>query len=83
MTTLLLTVLAAAFGGLFVLGLLLPPKDVEGALLAEYLALSRGSRAQALAEVEERLASLAQRYPGKSRVWRLRWLVRDLERAKR
>lgn len=83
MTSTLLGVVGLAFVGLFLVAFVLPPRDVEAELIAEYLALARGSRAQALEDLDERLRALGRRNPGKSRAWLLRWLVTDLQRAKR
>ena len=72
-----------AFAVVFLVGFLQPMRAPEEVLKARYVALSRLSRAQAEAELQERLASLAQRFPGRSLAWYLEWLVTDLARAKR
>ena len=53
------------------------------ALKERYLSLVRLSRPEGEAQLAERLESLSRRFPGRSYRWYLRWLVTDLERAKR
>lgn len=75
--------LGAVFAALFLVGLALPPPDPIAALKREYLRLSRLPRAQALAELDDRVERLTERHPGKTYAWYLDWLVTDLKRAKR
>lgn len=78
--------LAAAIAGLFVAlflaGLITPPRDPIAELRARYLELSRLTRADAKEQLAARIEALTQKFPGKTYLWYLRWLVRDLERAK-
>ena len=52
-------------------------------LKERFISLSRLGRAKAEVELLDRVESLSERFPGKSYVWYLEWLVTDLERAKR
>jgi hypothetical protein len=74
-------------GWLFVItfgvGFARKPVDPIRTLKNRFITLSRLSRAQAEAELLDRVESLAERFPGKSYGWYLEWLVTDLERAKR
>ncbi|MHB8874668.1 MAG: hypothetical protein ACYC8T_13345 [Myxococcaceae bacterium] len=75
--------IAIVFAVLLGWGFLQSGPDPVVPLKARYLALLRMSRAEGQAHLAERLESLSQRFPGRSYVWYLRWLVKDLERAKR
>ena len=76
-------VLVLAAVGLFVAGFCRPPVKPEARLKRRFTLLSRLGKAQAEAELRDRIEALAERFPGKSYVWYLEWLVTDLERAKR
>ncbi|MEW5740512.1 MAG: hypothetical protein AB1938_16410 [Myxococcota bacterium] len=79
----ILTTIAAVFVALFAIGFLTPPGDPIAALKQRYRVLSRMPPAQAEEALQERVESLAKRFPGKSYRWYLQWLVTDLQRAKR
>lgn len=79
----LLLVLCVLFGIAFFAGFIKRPPDPIRRLKDRFIALSRFSRAQAEAEILDRVEVLSERYPGKSYQWYLEWLVTDLERAKR
>ncbi len=82
----LLLVLGALFLIVFLLGFAKRPVDPLKRMKERFIALSRLSRlsrAQAEAELLDRVESLADKYPGQSYHWYLEWLVKDLERAKR
>ena len=79
----LLLVLASTFTVVFLLGFAQTPPDPLRVMKGRFITLSRLPRAQAEAELLDRVESLADRYPGKSYHWYLEWLVTDLERAKR
>ncbi len=81
--TTFLIVLASLFAGVFAFGLLKRPPDRIRQLKARFVALSRRPRLEAEAELLDRVETLAARFPGKSYLWYLEWLVTDLERAKR
>jgi hypothetical protein len=78
-----LGVVLVAFIAAFGYGFAQQPVDPMVRLKARYIALSRGSPAQAEVELVDRIESLAERFPGRSQLWYLQWLVTDLERAKR
>lgn len=82
MTT-LLWVLGCAFIVAFLLGFAKRPPDSIRAMKERFIVLSRLSRGQAEVELLDRVETLSERFPGKSYLWYLEWLVRDLERAKR
>ena len=75
--------IAAIFGALFLVGLVLPPPDPIASLKRQFRVLSRLSAAQADEALAERVEALTRRFPGKSYRWYLQWLVTDLQRAKR
>ena len=75
--------IAAVFAVLFLWGLVQTRPDPVAELRDRYLKLVRMAPAEGRAHLAERLESLSQRFPGRSYVWYLRWLVKDLERAKR
>jgi hypothetical protein len=75
--------IAAVFALLFLYGLLVRPSDPSARLREQYLKLVRLSRADGEAQLAERLESLSKRFPGRTYAWYLKWLVNDLERAKR
>ena len=79
---LLLAAVGSIFVALFAVGLLLPPPDPVRALRKRYRELSRLSRAEAWQQLDRRVEELSARYPGHDYLWYVRWLVRDLERAK-
>ena len=79
----LLLVLGCAFVVAFLLGFAKKPPDPIRRLKERFISLSRLGRAQAEVELLDRVESLSERFPGKSYVWYLEWLVTDLERAKR
>ncbi len=81
--TTMLLVLGSAFTVAFLLGFAQTPPDPIRQLKAQFIVLSRLSRAQAEVELLDRVESLSDRFPGKSYRWYLEWLVTDLERAKR
>ena len=78
----LLLVLGCAFFVAFLLGFAKRPDPIRKAK-ERFIALSRLSRGQAEAELLDRVEALSERFPGKSYLWYLEWLVTDLERAKR
>lgn len=77
-----LTVIAGLFVFLFILGFLMTPEDPIAVLRDRYFALVRLPRGEAVRELDHRIEGLTVRFPGKPYTWYLRWLVRDLERAK-
>ncbi|MBL8910571.1 MAG: hypothetical protein JNM17_07685 [Archangium sp.] len=79
----LLLLLGSAFIVIFLLGFAQRPPDPIKQAKERYIALARLGRVQGEAELRDRVESLAERYPGKSYLWYLEWLVTDLERAKR
>lgn len=79
----LLPVLACAFVVAFLLGFAQRPPDPIRKAKERFIVLSRLSRAQAEVELLDRVEALSDRFPGKSYLWYLEWLVTDLERAKR
>lgn len=79
----LLLVLACAFVVAFLLGFAQRPPDPIKQAKERFIALARLGRVQGEAELRDRVEALAERYPGKSYLWYLEWLVTDLERAKR
>ena len=79
----LLAVLAVAFVVAFFHGFIQQPPDRIAEAQARFIDLSRLPRAQALAELHERVEKLTARFPGKTYLWYVEWLVTDLERAKR
>jgi hypothetical protein len=79
----LVLVLACAFVVAFLLGFAQKPPDPIKVARERFVALSRLGRVQAEAELRDRVEALAERFPGKSYLWYLEWLVTDLERAKR
>jgi hypothetical protein len=79
----LLAVAAALFAVLFVAGFITSPRDVGAELLARYRSLTRMSTREAEATLARRIPELQERFPGRSPLWCLQWLVTDLERAKR
>lgn len=81
--TTLVLVLGCAFVIIFLLGFAKRPPDPIRRLKERFIALSRLGRAQAEVELLDRVEALSDRFPGKSYVWYLEWLVTDLERAKR
>lgn len=81
--TTLLIVLGVAFTLAFFHGFIQRPPDVLAELKERYIVLSRQPRAQALADLDDRIAKLTVRFPGKTYRWYLDWLVTDLTRAKR
>ena len=74
--------LAAIFAVLFVAGLVRAPRDPIVELRNRFIKLSRLRKMAAARELDVRVEDLTRRFPGKSYGWYLRWLVRDLERAK-
>ena len=78
-----LVVLVCLFVVIFLFGFSVKPPDPIKELKTRFLSLSRLSRAQAEAELLDRVEALSERFPGKSYRWYLEWLVTDLERAKR
>ncbi|MFO0597796.1 MAG: hypothetical protein U0228_21020 [Myxococcaceae bacterium] len=78
-----LMVVALLFGALFLFGLAQAPPDPIRVLKDRFIVLSRLARPEAESELLDRVEALAERFPGKSYVWYLEWLVTDLERAKR
>ena len=74
---------AGAFALLFLWGLVQTQPDPAAIWRARYLNLMRLSEVEGRAHLAQRLEALSQRFPGKSYTWYLRWLVNDLERAKR
>ena len=83
MITALLLVVSVLFAIAFLRGFATRPPDPIRRLRDRFIALSRLSRAQAEAEILDRVEALSERFPGKSYQWYLEWLVTDLERAKR
>jgi hypothetical protein len=81
--TTLLLVLGCAFVVAFLLGFAKRPADPIRQMKERFISLSRLSRGQAEAELLDRVETLSERFPGKSYLWYLEWLVTDLERAKR
>jgi hypothetical protein len=79
----LLALIATLFGALFVTGLIQGSPDPAPLLRARYVRLRRLGVEDGRDELEVRLSLTRQRFPGRSEVWCLRWLVEDLERAKR
>ena len=79
----LVLALSGLFTLLFFYGLLRPLPDPSAALRERYLSLIRMGRSEGLAHLDDRLSSLSQRYPGRTYSWYLKWLVTDLQRAKR
>ena len=79
----LMLVLACAFFIAFMLGFAKRPPDPIRKAKERFIVLSRLSRGQAESELLDRVESLSERFPGKSYLWYLEWLVTDLERAKR
>ncbi len=79
----LLAVITITFTAVFVVGFARKPPDRVKQLKARFAKLSRHARGRADAELMERVEALSERFPGKSYVWYLEWLVTDLERAKR
>ena len=75
--------LAVLFGVLFIAGFLRKPRDPVAELHARYLDLSRLTRREATRQLDERVEALTEKFPGKTYGWYLKWLVRDLERAKK
>ena len=75
--------LAVGFVAAFVAGFAQTPPDPIRQAKERFIALSRLGRPQAEAELRDRLEALAERFPGKSTLWYLQWLVTDLERSKR
>jgi hypothetical protein len=69
--------------GLFGAGFLRPPVQRAARLKRRFTVLSRLGKAEGEAELRDRVEALAERFPGKTYVWYLEWLVTDLERAKR
>ena len=75
--------LGALFVALFVAGLLQGTPDPLPLLRARYIRLRRLGREDGRDELAVRLSLAKQRFPGRNELWCLRWLVEDLERAKR
>ena len=76
-------VIAALAALLFVVGFLQGTPDPAPALRARYVRLRRLGVEAGREELEARLRTIRGRFPGRSELWCLRWLVEDLERAKR
>ncbi|MFT3707626.1 MAG: hypothetical protein QM817_08155 [Archangium sp.] len=79
----LLLLLACAFVIAFLLGFARKPPDPIQQAKERFIVLARLGRVQGEAELRDRVEALAERFPGKSYLWYLEWLVTDLERAKR
>ena len=75
--------IAGLFAVLVLWGFVQTRPDPVAQLRARYLALMRLSPVEGQVHLAERLESLSQRFPGKSYVWYLNWLITDLQRAKR
>jgi hypothetical protein len=74
--------IAVVFSALFLVALVLPPRDPIAHLRRRYMELTRLSREEARTQLERRIEGLTVRFPGKTYSWYVQWLVRDLERAK-
>ena len=74
--------IAVIFVAVFLGGLVIPPRDPIAELRARYVELSRLTRADAKQQLADRIEALTLKFPGKTYTWYLKWLVRDLERAK-
>lgn len=81
--TTLLLVLGVLFVIAFLLGFAKRPPDPIRRMKKRFITLSRLTRAQAEEELLDRVEALSEKFPGKSYLWYLEWLVTDLERAKR
>jgi hypothetical protein len=79
----LLLILGCAFVVIFLLGFARRPPDPIQQAKERFIALARLGRVRGEAELQDRVEALAERFPGKSYLWYLEWLVTDLERAKR
>lgn len=79
----LLAVLTGAFTLAFFHGFIQRPPDRIAQLQERFITLSRFPRARALDELHDRVETLTVRFPGKTYLWYVEWLVTDLERAKR
>ncbi|MBL9037960.1 MAG: hypothetical protein JNG84_05535 [Archangium sp.] len=75
--------IAAAFGVLFLVGLVMPPPDPVAVLEREYVTMMRLGSHEGRLHLKERIAALREQKPGHTELWYLRWLVDDLRKAKR
>jgi hypothetical protein len=75
--------LALVFAVLFVFGLLSSPPSPDSSLRKQAMQLGRWGQAEGPARLEQRVAELRPRFPGKSEAWLLQWIIDDLRRAKR
>ncbi len=73
---------AAGFGVIFVAGFLVSPPDPVRQLTALYVKLMRLGPAQGRAHLALQLEKVSAENPGRSHVWYLQKLVRELQRAK-
>lgn len=84
MTTVnLFAAIGGAFAVLLVVGFLQSAPDPSAELTRTYLRLMRLSPSEGRLHLAERLEALSLRFPGHPQAWYLRWLVNDLQRAKR
>ena len=74
---------ALLFAGLLAYGYFGKSERAVDGLRQRYLALLRMTPNEARLHLGDQLEALHQKFPGKTLAWYLRWLIADLERAKR
>lgn len=80
---LVIATVAAIFGVLFLVGLLMPPPDPIALLEREYVTMMRLGTREGRLHLNERMEAMRERRPGQTDLWYLQWLVDDLRKAKR
>ena len=74
---------AALFVTLLAFSFLTQPNDEVERLRARYFGLLRMTPSEARLHLGDQLEALHKRFPDQTLAWYLRWLITDLERAKR